>query len=50
MSLSFVIRSAVVVLVGGMGDLWGMQPAFIACALITLLGLPFLLLLPASQR
>lgn len=46
MSLSFVIRSGVVVLVGAMGDLWGMRLAFMACALITLLGLPFLLLLP----
>jgi FSR family fosmidomycin resistance protein-like MFS transporter len=50
MSLSFLIRSAVVVLVGAMGDLWGMSPAFMACAVVTLLGLPFLLLLPAAQR
>lgn len=50
MSLSFLIRSAVVVLVGAMGDLWGMSPAFMACAIITLLGLPFLLLLPAAPR
>jgi hypothetical protein len=33
-----------------MGDLWGMRPSFMACALIVLLGLPFLLLLPARQR
>lgn len=50
MSLSFLIRSGVVVLVGAIGDLWGMSPAFIACALVTLLGLPFLLLLPAARR
>jgi FSR family fosmidomycin resistance protein-like MFS transporter len=50
MSLSFLIRSAVVVLVGAMGDLWGMHPAFLACATITLLGLPFLLLLPSAQH
>jgi FSR family fosmidomycin resistance protein-like MFS transporter len=46
MALSFVIRSGVVVVVGAMGDLWGMHQSFLACALITLLGLPFLLLLP----
>ncbi len=49
MSLSFLIRSGVVVMVGAMGDLWGMRLAFLACGLITLLGLPFLLLLPASR-
>jgi FSR family fosmidomycin resistance protein-like MFS transporter len=50
MALSFLIRSGVVVIVGIMGDLWGMRPSFMACALIVLLGLPFLLLLPARQR
>ncbi len=50
MALSFLIRSGVVVIVGAMGDLWGMRPSFMACALIMLLGLPFLLLLPARQR
>lgn len=50
MSLSFLIRSGVVILVGAMGDLWGMSPAFMACGIITLLGLPFLLLLPTAQR
>ena len=50
MALSFLIRSGVVVVVGAMGDLWGMRPSFIVCALTMLLGLPFLLLLPARQR
>jgi FSR family fosmidomycin resistance protein-like MFS transporter len=49
MALSFVLRSGVVVLVGAMGDLWSMRQAFLACALVTLLGLPFLLLLPRRQ-
>jgi FSR family fosmidomycin resistance protein-like MFS transporter len=49
MALSFVLRSGVVVLVGAMGDLWSMRQAFLACALVTLLGLPFLLLLPKRQ-
>ncbi len=49
MSLSFLIRSGVVVLVGAMGDLWGMRAAFIASAVIPLLGLPFLRLLPGKR-
>jgi FSR family fosmidomycin resistance protein-like MFS transporter len=50
MSLSFVIRSGVVVIVGVMGDLWGMRLSFAACAAITLLALPFVWMLPARQR
>jgi MFS-type transporter involved in bile tolerance (Atg22 family) len=50
MSISFLIRSAVVIVVGGMGDLWGMRTSFLACALITLGGLPFLLFLPKRER
>lgn len=49
MSLSFLIRSGVVVLVGAMGDLWGMRAAFLASAVIPLLGLPFLRLLPGRR-
>jgi hypothetical protein len=36
--------------VGAMGDAWGMRLAFMACALIMLLGLPFLPLLPRRKR
>jgi FSR family fosmidomycin resistance protein-like MFS transporter len=50
MSLSFLIRSGIVVVVGAMGDMWGMRTSFLACALITLLGLPFLLFLPGGRR
>lgn len=49
MSLSFLIRSGVVVLVGAMGDLWGMRAAFIASAIIPVLGLPLLRLLPGKR-
>lgn len=49
MSLSFVIRSGVVVLFGMMGDLLGLRMAFAASAVITALGLPFVLFLPAKQ-
>lgn len=50
MALSFLIRSGVVVVVGTMGDLWGMRPSFMVCALAMLLGLPFLLFLPVRER
>jgi FSR family fosmidomycin resistance protein-like MFS transporter len=50
MSLSFLIRSGVVVLVGAMGDAWGMSLSFAACALVTLLGLPLVPLLPKRNR
>jgi FSR family fosmidomycin resistance protein-like MFS transporter len=50
MALSFGIRSSVVVVVGAMGDLWGMRPAFTISAVIPLLGLPFLLMLPARRQ
>jgi FSR family fosmidomycin resistance protein-like MFS transporter len=50
MALSFIIRSLVVVVVGAMGDLWGMRSAFAASAIIPLLGLPFVRMLPRRQR
>jgi FSR family fosmidomycin resistance protein-like MFS transporter len=50
MSISFLIRSGVVVIVGAMGDLWGMRTSFLVCALVTLGGLPFLLFLPKRER
>ncbi len=49
MMLSFLIRSGVVVLVGAMGDLWGMRAAFVVSAILPLLGLPFLRLLPGKR-
>jgi FSR family fosmidomycin resistance protein-like MFS transporter len=50
MALSFLIRSGVVVVVGAMGDLWGLRLAFTASAIIPLAGLPLLLLFPARRR
>ena len=46
MSFSFILGSAVVVVLGAMGDLFGLRLAFTASAVITLLGLPLILLLP----
>jgi FSR family fosmidomycin resistance protein-like MFS transporter len=46
MSLSFLLSSGVVVVLGAMGDLFGLRRTFTASAIITLLGLPLILLLP----
>ena len=46
MSLSFVLGSVVVVVLGALGDLFGLRMAFTASAVITLLGLPLMLFLP----
>jgi FSR family fosmidomycin resistance protein-like MFS transporter len=50
MALSFAIRSGVVVIVGAVGDIWGMRLAFAVSAVMPLLGLPFLLMLPSAKR
>jgi len=49
MSLSFGLRSGVVVVLGALGDLFGLRLAFTASVIITLLGLPFILLLPGRR-
>lgn len=48
MALSFVIRSGVIVLVGAIGDLFSLRVAFTASGVVTLLGLPFVWLLPTT--
>jgi FSR family fosmidomycin resistance protein-like MFS transporter len=49
MSLSFVLRSIIVVIVGAMGDLIGLKIAFLASSVIILIGLPFVRLLPEKR-
>jgi len=49
MALSFVIRSGVIVLVGAIGDLFSLRVAFTASAVLTFLGLPFVLFLPSTR-
>ena len=49
MALAFVIRSGAVVILGAVGDLFGLQLAFMISAVIALLGLPLLLMLPGGQ-
>jgi FSR family fosmidomycin resistance protein-like MFS transporter len=49
MSLSFVMRSGAVVLLGILGDHLGLRRAFTSSAVVMLLGLPLLFLLPQSR-
>ncbi len=50
MALNFIIRSGVVVLVGALGDLFGLRLAFTVSAATPLLGVPFIFLLPEKRH
>lgn len=50
MALSFILRSGVVVLLGALGDLYGLRLAFSVSAIVPLLGLPFVFLLPTGTQ
>jgi FSR family fosmidomycin resistance protein-like MFS transporter len=50
MALSFSIRAGVVIVVGMLGDLFGLRLAFTVSALMPLLGVPFVFLLPGKVR
>ena len=50
MMISFLARSAVVVIVGMTGDLIGLKTAYIIFALVGFIGLPFVFHLPADNR
>ena len=49
MAISFVMRSVVVVILGAMGDFFGLRWAFVASAIITLVGCPVVFLLPCGN-
>ena len=49
MALNFVVRALIVVVVGGFADWMGMRSAFLACAVLGLLGTPFVLWLPGRK-
>ena len=49
MMMSFMARSSVVVIVGFMGDLIGLEATYVCSALLGLLGIPFILMLPCKQ-
>jgi predicted MFS family arabinose efflux permease len=46
MAASFAVRSVIVIIIGAMSDTLGMHNAFMICAVIAFLGLPFIFLLP----
>jgi len=46
MALSFIIRSAVVVILGMLADQYGMRSAFVVSGVVSLAGLPFIFFLP----
>lgn len=50
MAIQFVVRSVVVILLGGIGDLFGLRQGFIFSGIIMLLGTPIILLLPQVRR
>ncbi len=50
MAISFILRSVVIVAMGGLGDLLGLRRAFTVSGGITLLGLPLIFLLPKRER
>jgi hypothetical protein len=49
MALGFALRSGVTVVMGVMGDLFGLRWAFSASAFITLLGIPLIFVLPRRR-
>ncbi|MBW2659786.1 MAG: MFS transporter [Deltaproteobacteria bacterium] len=50
MMISFLARSAVVVLIGFVADQVGLEKTYVFCALIGFLGIPFVLALPEDRR
>jgi len=50
MMISFLARSAIVVVVGIIGDLVGLNGTYLISALMGLLGLPFIFMIPKSGR
>ena len=48
LAISFVIRSLAMLMIGAAGDLWGLDTAFLASALISLLAIPMLMFIPWS--
>jgi MFS transporter, FSR family, fosmidomycin resistance protein len=48
MSTSFVLRSLVVIIIGALSDLFGMRPVYYAGLGLSVLAIPFILMLPES--
>jgi FSR family fosmidomycin resistance protein-like MFS transporter len=50
MMISFALRALIILAVGAAGDVLGLHATYLLCAAMAALGLPFLLLLPASRE
>jgi FSR family fosmidomycin resistance protein-like MFS transporter len=50
MMVSFMARSSIVVIVGFLGDIIGLEATYICSSLLGLLGIPFILMLPAEVK
>ena len=49
MALNFVLRALIVVFVGALADRMGLRTTFLACAVLGLLGTPFVFWLPGRK-
>lgn len=49
MMMSFMARSAVVVIVGAVADVFGLSNTYVACGVLGLLGIPLILSIPKDQ-
>ena len=50
LSISFIVKSAVLLLIGLAGDRWGLRTAFLGSAIISLLALPAVMALPNQKN
>jgi FSR family fosmidomycin resistance protein-like MFS transporter len=49
MAMSFIIRAVVIVILGGLGDLFGLRQGFVISSVLMLIGIPLIWLLPRSS-
>lgn len=49
MAMSFIIRAVVIVILGGLGDLFGLRQGFVISSVLMLMGIPLIWLLPRSS-
>lgn len=50
MAISFAIRASVILVIGAVSDIYGMRPAFLMCAGVACIGIPFIALLPKTRN
>jgi MFS family permease len=50
MATSFLIRAVVVVVLGRLGDLFGLRQGFVVSSVLMVVGIPLIMLLPQRQN